>query len=67
MSISTIAYILRRGATYLEEEPHNEDLEARHANHHQALNNTEVKDSPLRTPDGAKIPVLSGAEVFLVP
>lgn len=51
---------------YLEEEPNNEDLEPSHAHHHQALDNTEVEDSPLRAAHRAKVPVLSRAEIFLI-
>lgn len=51
----------------LEEEPHNKHLQSRHANHHQALNHTEVEDSPLRTSNRAEIPVLSRTEILLVP
>lgn len=49
----------------LEEEPHNEDLQSRHRNHHQPLNDTKIEDPPLGTPDRAEIPVLSCPKVFL--
>ena len=54
------------GVANLKKEPDNKDLKASHANHHQALNNTEVEDPPLRTPDRAEIPVLSRSEILLV-
>ena len=50
----------------LEEEPHNEDLQRSHRNHHQALNHAEVENTTLRTTNGAEVPVLSRAEVLLV-
>lgn len=50
----------------LEEETDNEHLKARHGNHHQALDDTEIEDSPFRTPHGAEVAVLSGTEVLLV-
>lgn len=54
------------GTTYLEKEPHNKHLQPSHTNHHQALNNTEVKDTSLCASNCAEIPVLSGTEVLLV-
>ena len=51
----------------LEEEPYDKNLQASHTHHHQTLNNTEVKDPPLRTPDRTKIAILSRAEIFLIP
>ena len=50
----------------LEKEPHNKHLQPSHTNHHQTLNNTEIEDSPLRTPNRAEITILSCTEVFLV-
>jgi hypothetical protein len=50
----------------LEEEAHNKDLQRRHGNHHQRLNNAEVEDTALGTPHGAKVTVLARAEVLLV-
>jgi hypothetical protein len=56
----------KRTITYLEKESNNKNLQTSHANHHQALNNTKIEDSPLGTPDCAEISVLAGTEVFLV-
>jgi hypothetical protein len=53
-------------ARALEEEAHDEDLQASHAYHHQTLDDGEVEDSLLGAPDGAEVSVLAGAEVFLV-
>ena len=50
----------------LEKEPYNEHLQPSHANHQSTFHNAEIKDPSLRTLHGAKIPVLSCAEVFLV-
>jgi hypothetical protein len=50
----------------LEEEPHDEDLQASHRHHHEELNHAEPEDPALRTPYGAEIAVLSRAEVLLL-
>lgn len=55
------------GATYLEEEPDNEDLESAHAHYQPALDEAEVEYALLCAPHGAEVPVLAGPEVFLVP
>lgn len=55
-----------RVPTDLEEEANDEHLQASHSNHHQALNNAEVKDSLLGAPDSAEVTVFSGTEVLLV-
>jgi len=60
----TTSHIALPGA--LEKEPHNKYLQARHCNHHDALNNTEIEYPSLRAPDCAKIAVFACAEVFLV-
>jgi hypothetical protein len=51
---------------YLEEEPDDEDLQASHTDHHQALNDAEIEDPSFRAPYCAEIPVLAGAEVLLI-
>jgi len=51
---------------YLEEEPDNEDLQACHTDHHQALNNAQIEDPSFSTPHCTEIPVLAGAEVLLI-
>jgi hypothetical protein len=56
----------KKYTTYLEKEPNNKHLQPSHTHHHQALNNTEVENPSLRTPNGAEISVLTGTEVFLV-
>ena len=53
--------------TNLEEEADDENLQSAHANHHGALNETEVDDPALRAADGAEVSVLARAEVLLVP
>jgi hypothetical protein len=49
----------------LEEEPDDQNLQSRHANHHSHFNQAEIEDSTFCAPDCAKIPVLSCAEIFL--
>jgi hypothetical protein len=49
----------------LKEEPYDQDLQSRHPNHHTDLDETEIEDPVLCTPDCAEVPVLSCAEVFL--
>lgn len=56
----------RTFSSSLEEEPHDEHLQGSHRDHHQTLNDTEIENPPLRTPNRAEIPVLPCAEVFLV-
>ncbi len=51
----------------LEEEPHHKNLQTSHTDHHHTLHNTEVEYPSLRTPHGTEIPILSCAEVLLVP
>ena len=50
----------------LEEKAHNEDLQASHRHHHQALNYAKVEDPAFGTTNGAEVAVLTGTEVFLV-
>jgi len=50
----------------LEKEPHNEYLQTRHCNHHDALDNAEIEYPTLCTPDRAKIAVFACTEVFLI-
>jgi hypothetical protein len=50
----------------LEEESYNENLQPRHCDHQSALHQTEIEDPLLSTPDRAKVPVLSCAEVLLI-
>lgn len=50
----------------MEKEPHNEDLQASHCDHDQALQYAEVENTLLRAPHRGEVPVLSRAEVFLV-
>jgi hypothetical protein len=49
----------------LEEEPNDQNLQSRHPNHHANLDQTEIEDPVLGTPDRAEVPVFSCAEVFL--
>ena len=49
----------------MEEEPDDKDLQSRHANHHAYFDQTEIKNPLLRTPNRAKVSVLSCSEVFL--
>jgi hypothetical protein len=51
--------------TYLEEKPNNEHLQGPHGDNQCNLDETEIQDSFLRTPNRAEIPVLSRSEVFL--
>lgn len=53
-------------ASALEEEPDDEDLQTRHCNHHQALDDAEVEYATLRAPDRAEVSVFSRPEVLLV-
>ena len=49
-----------------EEHPHDEDLQASHADHDSAFQQAEVEHSLLCTPDRAEVPVFTCAEVFLL-
>ena len=49
-----------------EEHPHDEDLQASHADHDSAFQQTEVEHSLLRAPDRAEVPVFTCAEVLLL-
>ena len=51
----------------MEEEPHNEDLQARHRNHEPHLHDGEVENPLLRALHREEIPVLPCAEILLVP
>ena len=51
----------------LKEKPHHENLQSRHRNHHQPLNNAKVENPPLRAAHRAEIPVFARPEVLLVP
>ncbi len=50
----------------MEEEPDDKDLQTRHGDHHDTLDDAEVEDPLLRAPYSAKVPVLPRPEVFLV-
>jgi len=50
----------------LEKEPHNEDLQPGHCDHHDALDNAEVENPPLSAAHCTEIAVFSCAKVFLV-
>ena len=52
--------------TNLEEEADDENLQGTHADHHGALDETEVDDPALGASDGAEVSVLSRAEILLV-
>ena len=49
-----------------EEVLHNKDLQRRHRNHQSTLNQVEVEYPPLCALNGAEVPVLACAEVFLL-
>ena len=51
----------------LEKEPHHQDLQPRHRNHHTHLDQTEIEYPPLRAPNRTEIPVLSRPEILLHP
>lgn len=51
----------------LEEEPNDKDLQGAHEDNHDALDHAKVDDAALGAPDGRKVAVLAGAEVFLAP
>jgi hypothetical protein len=53
-------------ASALEEEPNDEDLQTRHCDHHQALDDAKVENATLRAPDCAEVSVFSCPEVLLV-
>lgn len=58
-----------KGLTFpspLEKEPHNKHLQPSHGNHHQTLNNAEIKNPSLGAAHSAEVPVLARTEVFLV-
>ncbi len=60
----------KRGRTFpsaLKEEPDDKDLQRSHGDHHEALDDREVEDPSFGRPDRAEVPVLSGAEVLLIP
>lgn len=48
-----------------EELPHDEYLQRCHAHHERTLHQAEVEYAPLRTSDGAEVPVLSCPEILL--
>lgn len=62
---SVLSYIAF--ATTSEEHLDDKDLETCHGHHDRSLNQVHVEDPLLRAPDGAKIPVLTCTEVFLLP
>lgn len=53
-------------ASASEEHPDDKHLQCSHADHHGALQQAEVEHPLFRAPDCAKVPVLAGAEVFLL-
>lgn len=50
----------------LEKEPHNKNLQPRHAHHDDILNNAEPENPLFRRPHSAEVAVLPRSEVLLV-